>query len=38
MPIIGVDHVQLAIPAGGEEQARSFYPGVECAARVSSVL
>jgi len=23
--IIGLDHVQLAIPAGGEESARSFY-------------
>lgn len=25
MPIIGIDHVQLAMPAGGEELARSFY-------------
>jgi catechol 2,3-dioxygenase-like lactoylglutathione lyase family enzyme len=25
MPIIGIDHVQLAMPAGGEEQARGFY-------------
>jgi catechol 2,3-dioxygenase-like lactoylglutathione lyase family enzyme len=25
MSIIGIDHVQLAIPAGGEDQARSFY-------------
>ncbi len=25
MPIIGIDHVQLAMPAGGEERARSFY-------------
>ena len=26
--IVGLDHVQLAIPAGGEERARSFYAGV----------
>jgi catechol 2,3-dioxygenase-like lactoylglutathione lyase family enzyme len=25
MSIIGIDHVQLAIPEGGEDQARSFY-------------
>jgi catechol 2,3-dioxygenase-like lactoylglutathione lyase family enzyme len=25
MPIIGVDHVQLAMPAGEEERARCFY-------------
>jgi catechol 2,3-dioxygenase-like lactoylglutathione lyase family enzyme len=25
MPVIGVDHVQLAMPAGGEDRARSFY-------------
>jgi catechol 2,3-dioxygenase-like lactoylglutathione lyase family enzyme len=25
MPIIGIDHVQLAMPAGGEDQARLFY-------------
>ena len=25
MPIVGVDHVQLAIPAGEEERARWFY-------------
>ena|SRR3984957_6987576 len=25
MPIIGIDHVQLAIPAGGEARARLFY-------------
>lgn len=25
MPIIAIDHVQLAMPAGGEEQARAFY-------------
>jgi catechol 2,3-dioxygenase-like lactoylglutathione lyase family enzyme len=25
MKIVGVDHVQLAMPAGGEEQARAFY-------------
>jgi len=25
MPIIGLDHVQLAMPPGGEAQARRFY-------------
>jgi catechol 2,3-dioxygenase-like lactoylglutathione lyase family enzyme len=25
MPVIGIDHVQLAMPAGQEEQARGFY-------------
>ena len=25
MPVVRLDHVQLAMPAGGEEQARSFY-------------
>jgi len=25
MAIIGIDHVQLAMPAGGEDLARSFY-------------
>ena len=25
MRIIGLDHVQVAIPAGGEERARAFY-------------
>ncbi len=25
MIIIGIDHVQVAIPVGGEEQARAFY-------------
>lgn len=28
MPIIGIDHVQLAMPAGQEEQARGFYRDV----------
>jgi hypothetical protein len=28
MPIIGVDHVQLAMPAGGEYRARFFYRDV----------
>lgn len=28
MTIIGIDHVQLAMPAGGEEQARRFYGGI----------
>lgn len=26
--IIGLDHVQLAMPTGGEEQARAFYGGI----------
>jgi catechol 2,3-dioxygenase-like lactoylglutathione lyase family enzyme len=25
MIIVGIDHVQLAMPAGGEEEARGFY-------------
>ena len=25
MPIVGIDHVQLAMPAGREEEARAFY-------------
>jgi len=28
MPIIGIDHVQLAMPAGREEHARGFYRDV----------
>ena len=28
MPILSLDHVQVAIPAGGEEAARSFYSGI----------
>jgi catechol 2,3-dioxygenase-like lactoylglutathione lyase family enzyme len=28
MPIVGIDHVQLAMPAGGEERAGGFYGGV----------
>ncbi len=28
MGIVALDHVQLAMPAGGEEQARGFYAGV----------
>jgi catechol 2,3-dioxygenase-like lactoylglutathione lyase family enzyme len=28
MPIIGIDHVQLAMPAGGEDIARHFYRDV----------
>ena len=27
-PIVGLDHVQLAMPAGGEERARAFYRDV----------
>lgn len=26
--IVGLDHVQLAMPRGGEDRARSFYTGV----------
>jgi catechol 2,3-dioxygenase-like lactoylglutathione lyase family enzyme len=26
--IVGLDHVQLAMPAGGEDAARSFYGGI----------
>lgn len=28
MAIVGLDHVQLAMPAGGEAQARAFYSGL----------
>ena len=28
MPITGLDHVQLAMPAGTEDEARRFYEGV----------
>ena len=28
MPVLSLDHVQVAIPAGGEEAARSFYIGI----------
>lgn len=28
MPIEAIDHVQLAMPAGREEEARAFYEGV----------
>lgn len=28
MPILSLDHVQVAIPAGGEGAARSFYIGI----------
>ena len=28
MRIVGIDHVQLPIPPGGEERARAFYGGV----------
>lgn len=28
MPIIGIDHVQLAMPAGEEDKARAFYSGL----------
>jgi catechol 2,3-dioxygenase-like lactoylglutathione lyase family enzyme len=28
MPILSLDHVQVAIPAGGENRAREFYTGI----------
>ncbi len=28
MPVLGIDHVQLAMPPGGEELARTFYRDV----------
>jgi len=28
MPILSLDHVQLAIPVGGEDRARGFYAGI----------
>ena len=28
MQVVGLDHVQLAMPAGGEAAARSFYAGL----------
>ena len=28
MKIVGIDHVQLAMPAGGEDIAREFYGGL----------
>ncbi len=28
MPVIGLDHVQLAMPSGEEERARAFYAGL----------
>lgn len=28
MTITGIDHVQIAAPAGGEEEARAFYGGL----------
>ena len=28
MPIIGIEHVQLAMPADGEDAARGFYAGL----------
>ena len=28
MAIIGLDHVQIAIPEGGEDRARTFYGGL----------
>ena len=28
MPIVGIDHVQLAMPAGAEDVARGFYQRV----------
>jgi catechol 2,3-dioxygenase-like lactoylglutathione lyase family enzyme len=28
MPILDLDHVQVAIPVGGEDRARKFYSGI----------
>lgn len=28
MPVVGVDHVQIAMPAGREDDARAFYAGL----------
>ncbi len=28
MPVVGLDHVQLAIPEGGEDEARRFFGGL----------
>ena len=28
MPILSLDHVQVAIPVGGEKRAREFYTGI----------
>jgi catechol 2,3-dioxygenase-like lactoylglutathione lyase family enzyme len=28
MPVVGIEHVQLAMPAGGELAAREFYTGL----------
>ncbi len=28
MGVIGLDHVQIAIPAGGEDEARAFFVGL----------
>ncbi len=28
MAVVGLDHIQLAIPAGGEGRARAFYAGL----------
>jgi catechol 2,3-dioxygenase-like lactoylglutathione lyase family enzyme len=28
MAVIGLDHVQLAIPEGGEDKARAFFTGI----------
>ncbi|MCX9147952.1 VOC family protein [Erythrobacter sp. WG] len=28
MGVIGLDHIQLAIPAGGEDRARTFFVGL----------
>ncbi|MEO6026435.1 MAG: VOC family protein [Candidatus Binatia bacterium] len=28
MPIVSIEHVQLAMPAGGEVEARAFYAGL----------
>ncbi|NGP46543.1 glyoxalase [Bacillaceae bacterium SIJ1] len=35
MEYIGFDHVQIAIPEGGEDEAREFYNGVLCLPEIS---
>lgn len=35
MRLLGIDHVQLAMPAGGEAEARRFYGDVLCLAEVA---
>ena len=34
MSVLGLDHVQIAIPPGGEDRARAFYVGVLALAEI----